>query len=213
VDISPEQVEVAESKAKERGVQNIKWDICDVYHLTELKSRHPQLFDVVHSRFVLTHLEHPEKAIDSMMAVLEPGGVLLMEEMGDQVIYEVSGDNQSAKKAMEGFAKMVNFQAEMQKSHKVSSESVERHLRSRAGNLTIKLVDCVVTGSLVKKTFKMSIEIVIKKLDDMKMPQLIQKFGYQNSEEWIRDIDSLINDDSVKVTVKNVTYVSAIMKS
>lgn len=214
IDISPAQIEVAESKAKERGVGNITWDVCDVYHLSGLKVRHPQLFDVVHSRFVLTHLDQPTRAIDAMMEVLESGGVLLLEEFGEQVVYEVNADslNQNAKKAIEGFARMVDFQAQMQKSHKVSPDTVEKHLKGKMDKLTVKLVDCKVTDSFAKRTFKMGIEIGIKKIQEMGMPQLLQKFGYENGADWIKDIDGLVNDDSITVTVRNVTYVSAIKK-
>jgi SAM-dependent methyltransferase len=41
----------------------------------------PSKFDFVHTRWLLHHLPHPERAIERMIAALRPGGWLLLEEV------------------------------------------------------------------------------------------------------------------------------------
>ena len=207
VDISQEQLDVAQGKSKRQGVSNIKWERCDVYHLADLRERYPALFDVVHSRFVLTHLSRPIEAIDAMMSMLKPGGLLLLEEFGTDVQYQVSHD--SSAKALRAFAKLVGLQAQMQQSHKVNPEVVRNHLQGRVSELKIKLVNTKVDRAYTKNTFKMGVAQGIAKLAELNKSELIQTFGYECGDIWLQDMERFVTDDTQSVTVENVTFVMA----
>ena len=82
IDISPAQIEVSKAKAAEQGLSNVSWKLCDVHHLEDLKTTHSELFDIVHSRFVLSHLPNPVGAVGPMLSMVKPRGLLIIEEMG-----------------------------------------------------------------------------------------------------------------------------------
>lgn len=74
VDSSVEQIEVAINNNKKHS--NIKFKVSSINELLELN----QKFDLIYCRFLLVHLEAPEKALDIMRKCLKPNGILVCEE-------------------------------------------------------------------------------------------------------------------------------------
>jgi ubiquinone/menaquinone biosynthesis C-methylase UbiE len=75
-DIDETQLEVARSEAAEQGFSNAQFQLADATNA----DIHAE-FDIVYSRFLLTHLPDPVPALSRMFAALRPGGVLIIEDI------------------------------------------------------------------------------------------------------------------------------------
>jgi len=72
IDLEPEQIERARSLAAERGLDNLRFEVGDIYRL-----RFPDAtFDAVFAHNVLEHLRDPLQALREMRRVLKPGGLI-----------------------------------------------------------------------------------------------------------------------------------------
>ncbi|MDF5717123.1 MAG: methyltransferase domain-containing protein [Rhizonema sp. NSF051] len=76
VDVSTEQVEQARGNADALGLSNVKFVLGSAYN-TELPHNS---FDLVYCRFLLIHLTRPKDALEQMLALLKPNGLLVCEE-------------------------------------------------------------------------------------------------------------------------------------
>ena len=207
VDLSIAQVRLAEEKAQSQEVKNIQWKVCDVYHLEDLKNEDPELFDIVHSRFVLTHLEKPEEAMDAMLRMLKPGGMLIMEEFGKEREFEMSPG--ASDKAIQAFEKLVILQAQLQKSHLMDASRITHHLQGKVQELKIETQNAVADTAQKKAMFLMGAAQGIAKLRELQLSYKISNFGYENGEDWMQDMVELVQDDRRTVTIKNLNYVIA----
>jgi ubiquinone/menaquinone biosynthesis C-methylase UbiE len=82
VDSSAEQLRVAESNAVVAGVKNISLHQASAYQTGLPRAS----FDLVCSRFLMCHLQHPVDALREMGALLKMGGVLTCEDCDDSSI-------------------------------------------------------------------------------------------------------------------------------
>lgn len=76
IDLDEAKLEIARAEAREAGADNIDYRCQDL--------RNPDLgtaFDVVHARFVLSHLVDPQAAVDGLVRVLRPGGALVVVDI------------------------------------------------------------------------------------------------------------------------------------
>jgi SAM-dependent methyltransferase len=81
VDISTGQLDVARRDAV--AYPHLKFQHADAYD-TSLPR---ESFDFVYCRFLLCHLQHPEKALHEMVALLKPRGVLLCDDVDVSSIF------------------------------------------------------------------------------------------------------------------------------
>jgi SAM-dependent methyltransferase len=75
-DIDETKLGLARSEATEKGFANVEFRLSDIGQ-SELVPE----FDVVYARFLLTHLKDPAEALASMRQVLQPGGVVIVEDI------------------------------------------------------------------------------------------------------------------------------------
>jgi ubiquinone/menaquinone biosynthesis C-methylase UbiE len=75
-DIDQKQLDLARLEAEGLHLNNIEFRFADI---TETAPR--QEFDLVHARFVLTHLADPAQALARMRGALRPGGVVVVEDI------------------------------------------------------------------------------------------------------------------------------------
>ena len=77
IDLDEAKLAIARTEAREAGADNIEYRCHDL--------RSPDLgsseYDVVHARFVLSHLVDPQAAVDSLVRVLRPGGALVVVDI------------------------------------------------------------------------------------------------------------------------------------
>lgn len=76
VDVSNAQLEAAQHRIKSENLNNVTFIHGDI---TE-QDLPEGIADIVYSRFLLMHLQHPEKAIQKMIKILKPGGVIASQE-------------------------------------------------------------------------------------------------------------------------------------
>src|SRR5262245_14738792 len=82
VGVSSEQLRVAESSAAAAGRKNISFHQASAYE-TGLP---PASLDLVCSRFLMCHLQHPLDGLKEMGVLLKKGGVLTCEDCNDSTI-------------------------------------------------------------------------------------------------------------------------------
>jgi SAM-dependent methyltransferase len=77
IDVDETKIDLARAEAAHAGVDNVEFRLQDVMD----SAPDGQGFDVVYTRFVLTHLPDPAKALTNMRQRLVPGGVLVVEDI------------------------------------------------------------------------------------------------------------------------------------
>src|SRR5262249_52539032 len=75
-DIDRVKLDLARADAQAQGLHNIEFQFGDITQ-DEQKSE----FDLVHARFVLTHLPKPDTALAKMRQALRPGGIAVVEDI------------------------------------------------------------------------------------------------------------------------------------
>jgi ubiquinone/menaquinone biosynthesis C-methylase UbiE len=76
-DVDEVKLELARAEALAAGVENVEFRLEDV---TE-PPRRAEWFDLVYARFLLTHLPDPAEVVARLVARLQPGGVLVVEDI------------------------------------------------------------------------------------------------------------------------------------
>jgi ubiquinone/menaquinone biosynthesis C-methylase UbiE len=77
VDFDEAKLELARSEAASAGLTNVTFEQRDI-----LAGELPVTgFDLVYSRFLLTHLREPRRAVERMRDLLTPGGLLVVEDI------------------------------------------------------------------------------------------------------------------------------------
>jgi len=75
-DLDLEKLGIARAEAREQALKNVS------FRSEDITTRPPQeTFDLVHARFVLTHLPDPEGAVAHMKSALRPGGALVLQDI------------------------------------------------------------------------------------------------------------------------------------
>lgn len=75
-DIDETKLALAREEARQQGVTNIEYRLSDARELTAAPE-----FDVVYSRFLLTHLSDPENAVGAFSRLVRPGGFVALEDI------------------------------------------------------------------------------------------------------------------------------------
>jgi SAM-dependent methyltransferase len=75
-DIDETKLELARREAEEKGIRNVEYRLSDI-RLSGAASE----FDVVYTRFLLTHLSAPAGAVKMFAQAVRPGGVVIIEDI------------------------------------------------------------------------------------------------------------------------------------
>jgi 2-polyprenyl-3-methyl-5-hydroxy-6-metoxy-1,4-benzoquinol methylase len=208
VDMSDEQIAVSRKGALDEKLTNCHWLVCDVYHLDELNKTHPELFDIIHCRFVLSHLQDPIKAVDQMLSQLKTGGHLFLEEIGAKFNFQYPS---TTIKALEAWKKMADWKQAMQNAHQNTAEVILDHL-SKSDAISSwgsRLYDISIEGCVKKSFFRMGAEHGVKKIEELKMAETIKTFGYSDSATWLKEMLDFEADDSITAIGKNFEWIVA----
>ncbi len=76
VDIDETKLEIARQEAAELGLTNIEFRLSDAREIPTVPE-----YDLVYSRFLLTHLKDPVSAVRSFLKQLRPTGYLVLEDI------------------------------------------------------------------------------------------------------------------------------------
>jgi SAM-dependent methyltransferase len=75
-DIDPLKIDLARQEAANRQLTNVE------FQLANISDGVPNgTFDLIHARFLLTHLPNPELALRNMREALLPGGIVVIEDI------------------------------------------------------------------------------------------------------------------------------------
>jgi ubiquinone/menaquinone biosynthesis C-methylase UbiE len=75
-DVDQTKVDMARREAVDQGLDNIDFRVSDI-----MKEEIAPEFDLVHARFLLTHLPRPVEALTRMRRALRPGGTIVVEDV------------------------------------------------------------------------------------------------------------------------------------
>jgi SAM-dependent methyltransferase len=75
-DLDETKLELARRDAEEMGFGNVEYKLADIRQ-REARSE----FDVVYTRFLLTHLRDPEEAVAKLSQAARPGGIVIIEDI------------------------------------------------------------------------------------------------------------------------------------
>jgi 2-polyprenyl-3-methyl-5-hydroxy-6-metoxy-1,4-benzoquinol methylase len=76
LDFDAEIVRLAEADAQAAGLDQVSFRVTNIYDL-----RPEPLYDRVYTRFLLTHLPDPLRALRKLAQMLKPGGILIVEDV------------------------------------------------------------------------------------------------------------------------------------
>jgi 2-polyprenyl-3-methyl-5-hydroxy-6-metoxy-1,4-benzoquinol methylase len=77
IDADPVIVELARADASAAGFENVTIETGDALHPDRAGDR----YHLAYSRYLLSHVSHPDKVLAAMVDALEPGGVLAVEDV------------------------------------------------------------------------------------------------------------------------------------
>jgi len=75
-DIDQTKLDLAASEARELNLANVDFELANIS-----ESAPRRTFDLVHTRFVLTHLGDPGLALKHIRSALNPGGIVVLEDI------------------------------------------------------------------------------------------------------------------------------------
>ena len=76
VDMDAIKVDLARREASDRNIANVEFRVCNI-----CASEPEAEFDLVHARFLLTHLKDPLQALRKFREALQPGGILVISDI------------------------------------------------------------------------------------------------------------------------------------
>jgi SAM-dependent methyltransferase len=100
-DIDEIKLGLARHEAEEKGFGNVEFRLSDIS-----QSNAASEFDVVYARFLLTHLRDPAGALTSIRQALQPGGVVIVEDI-DFTGYFCHPDSPAFRLYVELYTKVV----------------------------------------------------------------------------------------------------------
>jgi 2-polyprenyl-3-methyl-5-hydroxy-6-metoxy-1,4-benzoquinol methylase len=76
-DIDATEIDLARAEAASAGLANLEYRVADAME----PPSDGEHYDIVYTRFLLTHLPDPARAVRNICSQLAPGGVLLVEDI------------------------------------------------------------------------------------------------------------------------------------
>lgn len=195
VDVSIEQVEQARGNADALGLSNVKFVLGSAYN-TGLPHNS---FDLVYCRFLLIHLTRPKDALEQMLALLKPSGLLVCEEADFSTAF-CQPANSSYDRCFELFLRLGNT-----RSQHFCMGSKLYQIFQNAGLLTREIF--LVQPVAVHKETKRLIDLSLKEATDA----LIET-GITTPEEikqTIEQIRELAEDETTLFGIPRVTQIWA----
>lgn len=186
IDASPEQLEVA----KRNLPANLEVEVGDLLTL-ELT----ETFDIVHTRFVLTHFKNPITAAERLLKFVRPGGVLIMLE-ADGGAVNFSKEHRAAQAWVKAFTTQHILQGS---SLHTGASLADYFSHIKEGNqLTCRTRQCIGKFDTPGKKLTMSegVRFCVNILSHTKIPDDLNpllSFGYRGPD-WIEESEALIQD-------------------
>jgi len=206
IDNSEKQIAQARENSKSSDDVFIDWLVCDVYDMEKLKERHPDLFNVVFCRFILSHQKDPVKAVRHILEIVRPGGILIIQEMSLRTKFVTT-----KMKALESWGKMCVLQHRLQGSHKDTSEKVFLELATtlKVSALELKYFNFPMETPQQKSLFRRGVEQGLAIIPNLPVPGLMEKLGYEDGKTWLNEIRVVEENPKIKCRVKDFACIAA----
>jgi SAM-dependent methyltransferase len=75
-DLDEKKIELARNEAEARHLTNVEFRVADI-----TRQEPDRGFDLVHARFILTHLSDPQSAVAGFWRALRPGGIVVVADI------------------------------------------------------------------------------------------------------------------------------------
>ena len=82
IDLDEVKIDIARAEAAAQHISNVDFQVAKIEDC-QLREE----FDVVHARFVLTHLRNPSEALTKIRTALKPGGVIVVADTNFQGLF------------------------------------------------------------------------------------------------------------------------------
>lgn len=82
LDISKEQIDLTKRKLSGKNIGNVEYKVADIQNYQGNEE-----YDLVYCRFLLVHLTDPEQALNNMLSLLKPNGIIACEEHDYKTIF------------------------------------------------------------------------------------------------------------------------------
>ena len=76
LDFDNEIIKLAQQDAREQGIFNVQFQAIDAHDIN-----YQNEFDIVYSRFLLSHIKEPKQVLGNMLNSLKPGGKIIVEDI------------------------------------------------------------------------------------------------------------------------------------
>lgn len=173
VDIDEDQLEIAESLAKERGIRNVRFELASIHMLPFSEAS----FDAVLAHTLLMHLSDPLEALRKMQRLLKTGGIIGVSD-DDYSTFVHSPSSPALEKAAEIWPKIVKLNG--------GSPSYSRGLRSllREAGFAQTVGHAVAADyyGTLQGTTRIT-ELFTHLLSDPSMAELITQQGWATQDE------------------------------
>lgn len=109
IDISAEQIKITKDALSGKGISNVEYRIADIQDV-----KGDETYDVAYCRFVLIHVQNPQRSIGNMLSFIKPGGLIACEEHSTEWRYSYP--------KLEAFKKMMELQSRWEKAFNKDSK-------------------------------------------------------------------------------------------
>lgn len=151
-------------------------------------------FDIVHTRFVLTHLQDPISAAEHLLTLVSPGGVLIMEEMNGNDIKA----NFKAR-SLDAWKDAFVLQHIIQKSSLETGIILKNYFDKGESEVITGLYDTPSKKLVFVEGARIAVDKLVKSNINPK-DNPIDKYGFIDGEEWIKEAMEIQMNDSCYFT-------------
>lgn len=203
-DESQAQIDQADQNPKGKRVN---WKECDLTDEDQIATLGKRTYRTIYSRFVFPHLEHPEEVFHSLLQRVAEGGTLNILDLED---YDLRTEKATAstEKAINAFKTAVAKQYEIQESHLDVIARLRQSIKENNLKVVERQADVPLDSSYKKSIFRHAALTVIKKIAELNSPKIIEEFGYEKGEDWVRDLKEFEADDSQTIAFSHFTILT-----
>jgi 2-polyprenyl-3-methyl-5-hydroxy-6-metoxy-1,4-benzoquinol methylase len=188
IDKSQEQLDIAKENNK------ITWCLGDAENFTDDRK-----YDVVHTRFLLTHLQKPIEVAEKLLDLVSDGGYLVLEEQKEVPIFE------KTHRSLEAWKDAFILQHILQKSSLTTGVILKNHFENAQ---CFENVGCF-NNSEKKYIVLAGVQIACEKLKQIKIPDKINPLITHNltPEIWIKEAEEIVNKSNYEWNMISIILV------
>lgn len=200
VDTSELQIETAKTNLEGTGLINIAFKVEKVENL----DKWDEVYKVVHCRYLLSHIGTDiGKAVDNMLSRVEPGGVLVVEELSDDLSAD-SSDIPDLENCITAGRQLISLAGNTYDATKV----VIDHIKKQNYHWEQRKVDLSIVTQEQKSFFRQGAEKMSAVFTNSNREDIFAMLGYKSGQEWISNLKRWELDPETSGVIKNYTQIA-----